>query len=209
MTGNYVSSIGRNFLERIDEFLLNNNQTLKCADVADIYFEFFKDLKDFKGNAHGFTGLSELLIFRFLYHLLDGSFKPNWVTKHMAEFVSKSRGLRIGQSIRIAINGERYNPDIVVYQDGVLKAIFQIKVYLTRGRSEIVKEMKTLKKIKHARTKMKALLIIFGELSRKGKLFYELEKQRDENRNWFDFVILRGNNELLGKKLLRYLGFSA
>jgi hypothetical protein len=38
-------------------------------------------MKEFKGNSNGFTGLSEYLVFRLLYHLLGGAFGREAVTK--------------------------------------------------------------------------------------------------------------------------------
>lgn len=207
ITTNSASTIGRNFLEDMDKFILHKYQILKCKDVAKIYFDFFLDLKDFRGNSAGFTGLSEFLIFRFLYHLLGGSFKRNWINKDSVEFVSRTNGgFRLRQSLPLDVNGKKYRPDVAVFQGDLLKGVVQIKVYLTLGRSEILKEMKILKEIKHANPKMKAVLIIFAKLPSKGKELAELQKQRDKNYGWFDYVILRGNNELLGKSLLKCLG---
>ena len=203
---NIGSGIGEKFLQDIDKFLAQNYQTLKCSDIHDIYFKFFSALKEFKGNSTGFTGLSEYLIFRFFYHLLDGSFRSVKVTQAgLREFVS-DKGWRISQGTPVEVNGERHYPDIVVYRDEELKAIAQVKVYVTGGLKEIRREIATLKKLKNTHAALRALIIVFNKLPHKGKCTSELKNERDQNSGWLDFLVLQGNNEVLSSKLEAFLG---
>ena len=206
MSKSSVPNIGRKFLEYVDKFLAGNYQILTCADIHDIYSQFFWDLKEFKGNSTGFTGLSEYLIFRFLYYLLGGSFDRQRVTPDLWQFVSKSHNdLRIGQSIPIPLNRKRCYPDIVIYHSGKLVVVIQIKLYITNSLKEVKKEMKTLEEIRKDHRDLLALMIIFSGLSEKGKVLPELRKERD-NKAWFNFLVLKENNELLKQKLQDYLG---
>lgn len=188
-------------LKKMDELIAKNYRTWKCEDVFNAYHQFFLTLKDFRGTSTGFTGLSELLIFRFLYHLLGGQFRKKNITKDLKEFVSDD--FRIG-SIPIVINGKRIFPDISIYYRKELIAVIQIKTYLTRGINELRKEVDILKKIKTRNPKMRALLIIFA-LSKRGKIVRELEKLRKTNK-CFNFLILQENKEPLMQKLQQLLG---
>jgi len=130
--------IGTAFLKRLDIFLAANWQNLTCGQVYEIYRQFSNDLKDLKGNATGFTGLSEFLILRVLYHQLGGNFEKRAITQDVSEFVRN--GYSIGQSIPIPL-GEKQNcrPDIVLREGEDLIAAIQIKLYLTTGSTELKK----------------------------------------------------------------------
>jgi hypothetical protein len=192
--------IGKRFLKELDGFLAANYPILKCRDIHQIYFTFWNDLKCFKGNSNGFTGLSEYLIFRFLYHQLGDSFKAEEFTHDTKEFVRND--LRLRQSIAVRVNENRYFPDITIYKGDKdnLIAVIQIKVYLTHTMKEVQKEMETFRSLrKIASRNFRALLIIYQTPGR-GKVMQELNKQKDENA-WFDFLILGKNDELLAQKL--------
>lgn len=195
-----VLKVGRNFLEEIDWFLANNYMTLKCSDIYRIYYQFFQDLKELKGNANGFTGLSEYLLFRFLYHQLGGSFKSKEIL-HSSLQAFSCNSIRIGQSIPVNLDAKtkRY-PDIVLYLDDKLIDVVQIKVYLTNGLNEIEKEMETLQKLKELNPQLRALLVIYGGIAPQGKIKAELDNQKSK-KDFFDFLILDGNDNLLNEKL--------
>ena len=196
-----IFDINRRYLEEMDKFIKKNYQTLRCSDVFDIYSRFRQCLKEFRGTSSGFTGLSEFLIFRFLYHQLGGSFKIHDVTNELKEFVSESyNNLRIGP-IPFKVGKRRIYPDISIYHSKNLLSVIQIKVYLTRGTKEVDREIEILEELKTRSRypKLQALLIIF-EVSTEGKIFRELEKQKN-TKEWFNFLILKENKELLTKKL--------
>jgi len=198
-----IFDINTTYLEEMGKFIAKSYQTLKCEDIFEIYSQFRRLLKDFRGTSSGFTGLSELLIFRFLYHQLGGSFKIHDVTDELKEFVSESYdNLRIGQDIPIPfkVGKRRVYPDISIYHSENLLSVIEIKVYLTRGTKEVDREIEILQGLKTHYRKLQALLIIFEGLSTKGKIFGELEKQKNM-KGWFDFLILKENKELLTKKL--------
>jgi hypothetical protein len=199
-------NIGRRFLEDIDSYIKNNLRTLTCSQIRDLYSRFFDDLKVLKGNSNGFTGLSEYLVFRSLYHLLGGGFKrENASGSHwIYEFV-KDR-LRIGQSIPIYINERRLYPDIAIYHSDKLKAIAQIKIYITNVSKEVINEIEKMKLLRRKFNDMYALLIIY-ELSKGSKINNELQKLQDEI-SWFHFTILNKNDALISNILTNKLGIS-
>ena len=137
-----AKDICKKFLENIDNYIAENWRNIRCADIHDMYFQFSQDLKEFKGNSNGFTGLSEYLVFRFLYHQLGGSFEREQITRDLWEFKS-SNDLRIGQSVRVTIDNRKYYPDVVIYKSNRLMAVIQIKIYLTSGLNEIKEELET------------------------------------------------------------------
>jgi hypothetical protein len=195
-------NIGMRFLEEVDSYVKNNLWRLTCSQIYDFYYRFFDDLKRFKGNSNGFTGLSEYLIFRTLYHLLGGSFEPkkafgsNWINEF--ECTVNNRIL-IGQSVPIYINGKRLYPDMTVYDGDKLKSVTQIKLYLTRGSKEVYNEMDNFNSLRTKFSDMKALLIIFA-LSKGGKIINELKEFQDKEP-WFYFTILKDNKDLITEVL--------
>jgi len=195
-------NIARKFLEDTDRYLAGNWQDLKCSDIAKMYFELFTDLKKFKGNSHGFTGLSELLIFRILYHGLGGLFTPTENTPQLLDFTCTSNNkLRIGQSTRVNIDkNRRKHPDLVVYYCDKLIAVAQIKIYVTRGCPEVKREMATLEELKNIFPEMKALLLIYNRLPKKGNLIHLLQEEASKKR-WFRFLALEDNPDFFWESL--------
>jgi hypothetical protein len=201
MINNEALDIAEEFLDDMDRFIAENLQNLKCKDISDIYSQFTNYLREFRGTSSGFTGLSEFLIFRCLYYQLGGKLlKKKAVTKDIYEF--SNGNIRIGQSQSIPVTMGKRQPDITIYHSNELIAVIQIKVYL--GMKEVDKEIETLKALKEQNQKLRALLIIFS-LSKKGTIYQALLKEQ-QNKEWFNFLILEGNNELLMQKLQHYLG---
>jgi len=185
----------------MDKFIAKKYQTLKCGDIFEIYFKFLEALQEFRGTSTGFTGLSELLIFRFLYHQLGGSFKTHDRTSDSKEFISESHtNFKIGQGISVNVDKRVIRPDISIFHAEDLIAVAPIKVYLTKGIKEIDREMEILEELKTRYPKLQALLIIFRGPSEKGETFRELAKQKNI-KEWFNFLILEANKESLMKKL--------
>ncbi len=203
-------NIGKRYLDDLDTYLAQNLHRVTCNDIQEIYYKFFEDLKEFKGNANGFTGLSELLVFRFLYHLLGGSFERRTVqgSRHLFEFVSgPERSLRIAQSARVLVDGRRYYPDIVIFHRDRLVMVAQIKLFLTGGVKTIDQEMATLAQLRRHYPEMQALLIIFLGSKKRGKVLSYLEKTATETQ-WFKYLILQQNDELFWKVLQKHLGLA-
>jgi hypothetical protein len=198
-------SIGRAFLEEIDKYIEKNLSNLTCDDIWKMYFEFFNDLKDFKGNSNGFTGLSEYLLFRSLYHLLGGSFSKTQITRDLYEFFQPNSNIKIGQATRVLVNRKRLYPDLAVWKDQELIAIGPIKIYLTKGSREIEDELKKLDHLQSHFRNLQVLLIMFMTVPNGGKVAKSL-KEESNRRHWFNYLFLQGNSQLLTEALSKGLG---
>ena len=211
--------IERDFLIDLDQYFKKNYMTLKCNDIFQLYLDFWNELKKYRGNSHGFTGLSELLIFRAIYYELGGSFRRNPLKPLrnrksdrdiLWEYVSTdSKNIRIGQSIPVydeykriqdledgkkRINPNRY-PDVVIYENKELRNILQIKIYLPNGVDTIKNEMAGMESLRRTYTNFDACIILYHRLSQKSAAFKELESL-SQNNKWFKFIMLEGNDNL-------------
>jgi len=199
--------IGQNFLESIDALIKTNCNDLECNDLAEIYFKFFDTLKQFRGNSSGFTGLSEFLVFRTLYHTLGGRLKgPKEKEVKRTWFIRDN--LKIGQGIRTLFktpfmikDKERKScePDISIRHNNKLVGVIQIKI-TPLSSSVIIAEAKTLKKLKEENPELKALLLFLDDKSVGQKVRKILRGFKEEN-NWFSFIILRGIKSKLSREL--------
>lgn len=70
-----------------------------------------------------------------------------------------------------------HRPVVSIYKNDVLKAIVQVKIYLSETRIAL-KEIQTLRNIKEKHQKMKAIIVIFDEepWPKNGKVYFELKK---------------------------------
>jgi len=195
------------FLEELDEYFLQNWKHLTGADIYHFYDAVFKILKEVKGNSNGFTGLSELLIWKIVWHQLGGKFKRVPLANDMLKFQSlDDPRICIGQSIEVSVKGKRRYPDISIYYSDKLTAVVSIKLYLTNGSKTLYDELSKFKELKegYPDNDIRILLIIYG-LSAKGKTQKELDKIESEN-DWFKYLILNNKQSIMSEKLREYLG---
>lgn len=201
--------IGRRFLEDLDSHLKEVWPKLTCREVAEIYFGFFEDLKCFRGTSGGFTGLSELLIFRFLFHQLGGRFKPVKRTRDQWEFRAEGDdGIRLGQNLPVKGSGNRYRPDVVLFKGEELLAAIQVKTYLVSGRRTFQDELTKLEDLRARYRGLRALLVIFDRLPARGETERYLETEA-EKAGWWDFLFLRDDNERLADRIESILDLRA
>lgn len=215
--------IGSKFLKELDGYLAKNWRKLTCARISEIYFDFWEVLKPFKGTSSGFTGLSEFLILRLLLHQLG-----DWEVKDRSQdtryFQSKyDANLCIASEYPITIEVDekgrqkKRKPDIVIYEPYLtsrknlrsknlrrLISIVEIKVFLTKGRTTAENTIRKLKAIHGFHPEMRALLILFDNLSDRGDIWNYLQDIKTTNQ-WFDFCSLKENSELLWKVLQKGL----
>lgn len=199
-----VREICNTFLNDIDGFLETNLDTLTCADIYNIYSNFYMDLKNYKGNSSGFTGLSEYLIFRFFYHMLDVSFSPIQITPDLYEFKSSDGKYRIGQSIPIKIGNRKLYPDIVVYKNNALFLVAEIKLYLTSGIKDLKKDIQKLTEINNKYPGTKGIFISYNIIPLNGKI-YKLLLDETDSKEWLDYIILAENRNPLKTSLEKLL----
>ena len=195
-------TICNKFLKDLDGFLYDNIDNLTCSDVHDIYSDFFRDLKDFKGNSSGFTGLSEYIIFHFILHLLGSSFVKVKKTNELYEFVSKDGIYQIGQNTPLKTSSKRYYPDIIVYKKNLPILIVEIKIYLTNGITTLMEDLNKLKEMNTEYPNSKGLFICYWKLSEKNKTYKRLLEEVDSNSD-LNYIILDGNNDLFKNSLLK------
>ncbi len=161
------------FLDGLDTYLHDNLTTLAGNDLWNIYDYFWKKVKQYRGNANGFTGLSEFLIFRFLYHLLSRQYtferKPD--SPNLFKFCTPESRYSLGQSVPIRIDRRRVYPDVTLRDGDELLYVLSIKVYLTSGLREIDKESAMFERLKQAgHSRLKYLLLIYSGVPRTGNI---------------------------------------
>lgn len=197
---NAAREIGKNFLKEMDLFIANNLDALTCADIYNIYSNFYMDLKQFKGNSSGFTGLSEYLIFRIFYNLFGGNFKPYQITRDLYEFRSINNKIRISQNIPIVVGSRRYYPDILIYNDDMPLMAVEIKIYLTSGIKDLENDIHKLTEINKEYPNTKGLFISYNPISNNGKIYKKLQDENN-SKDWFNYLILYENDNLIKKCL--------
>lgn len=150
-----------------------------------------------------------------MYHLLGGNFEKIETKVHKSKndgagdsekidngpayFKSKDdNGLLIKQNLPIKLDGgkrKRCVPDISIYYSDKLHAIISIKIVLPHGEDDINTEIEILKDVRNKyNTDMKALLIIFL-LPEKSKNQTLLNGKKEDNENWFNFLVLNDPNK--------------
>ena len=188
------------FLNKVDCYIASNWKTILCNDINLMYAEQYYALKHFRGNSAGFTGYSEFLLFRFLYHQLGGQFVEKEVkdSNYLHEFVAgDNSGIRIGQSIPVKPNGKKIYPDIVLWQSDKLLSVAQIKLYLTNGAKELEHELVNIDSIHSRWSDVHVLLITFSSLEGKNTKLPQLIHKAEEERTWFRHLSLEANHDLL------------
>lgn len=198
-------NITQGFLKNLDLFIATNLGTLTCADVYGIYSNFYMDLKQFKGNSSGFTGLSEYTIFRIFYHLLGGNFELKQITNDLYDFRSPDGRFRIGQSTPIIAGPHKYYPDIQIFKDDSLLMICEIKLYLTYGIKTLENDIQKLDEINKEYPGTKGLFISYNPIPIKGKIYRKLLDE-ERSKDWFNYLILHDNNQSI-KKILEKIIF--
>jgi|GEM_PF-3597802 len=62
-------NFGEMLVHQIDEHIRTQLDTLTCADVSRIYFDWIQTISKYGGNPKDFTGLTEFLIYRLISYL--------------------------------------------------------------------------------------------------------------------------------------------
>jgi len=189
-------------LNMINEFIAKYWQSLKCSDIAEMYFTFiFTDLKEIKGNSTQFTGFSEFLILRSLLHQLGAAAKPSKDEDDKRYYFESKRfeGLRVQADRKIPVNGGNVQPDITIYdsrsQD--IKGVIEVKVCIKgvievkvcpQSKNALNLAIKQLDRIHKKHRSAKMLLLIF-DAKRKTKKelevpdFITLSNLRDNGKH--------------------------
>jgi len=196
--------IGLDFLQGLDDYIAANLDNLRWFDIFEIYFDFFGDMKKYKGSSGGFTGLSEYIIFRYIYHLFGGSFENVQISRDLFEFQSNDGVYRLGQNTPIQVESRKYYPDIIIYRHDVPIFVIEIKIYLTNGVQTLMGDIKKLNEIHEAYPTAKCLFINYTTISKNGKIYPKLLEET-EFKEWLDFVILDKNEQNIKEHLKKYI----
>ena len=184
--------ICRDWLSKIDRHIAENLNKFTCNDIKEMYFSLFGELKRWRSSSGGFTGFSEFLIFRLLYHTIGETFKAietgNIGTNPI---IFKSENYEIGQNVKINLNGKKKFPDIYVKRNGSLVSIIQIKIVTGGGKKQITREIETFKLFRKSYPDIKGLFIVFLK-----ETFTKYKEQRLVEIGYRP-VILEDNNTLI------------
>jgi len=155
--------ICREWLNNIDKLIAENINKLTCNDIKEIYyFSLFRELKRWRSSSSLFTGFSEFLVFRSLYHTIGEKFQvveTGDIATDPIIFISKN--YEIGQNVKIKLDGEHKSPDIYVKHNGKLVSTIQIKLVTNQGKKEITREVDTFKLFKKCYPDIRGLFIVF------------------------------------------------
>ena len=105
----------------------------------------------------------------------------------------------------MTVSSRIYYPDIAVYYNEGLAAVCSIKVYLTQGWNTVKSEVAKLEDMRSCYPEMRALLVIFSVLSKRGTIYPQLKRVADDN-GWFSFIVLQENAQPLRKVIRDCLG---
>ena len=154
-----------------------------------MYFKFFDDLKEIKGNSTQFTGFSEFLILRSLLHQLGAAGKRNKDEDKRCFKSKRFEGLCVQTDRKIPVNGGNVQPDITIYdsrsQD--IKGVIEVKV-CPQSKNALNLAIKQLDRIHKKHRSAKMLLLIF-DAKRKTKKelevpdFITLSNLRDNGKH--------------------------
>ena len=189
------------FLQGIDRYIRVNINTLSCHDIWQIYYHLFFKLKVIRGNSSGFTGFSELLVFRFLLHLLNG-FEAKERTKDTMYFLNES--FAIYQSVRPLETDKKISnmsPDILIMKANRPVAAVEIKLYLPGGRQTAIEAFTRLGRLQESNPRdFCGLLLIFTYKKPRrvnSKSIHAELISLQERNPWFNFLVLRNERALL------------
>jgi hypothetical protein len=171
---------------KIDCYLKAHLARITGKDFSDAYTEHFERLKTIQGNSEGFTGLSELLILRFLLQVLPGPFEPEERSNQtLWEFKSKSQDhLRVCHTVQIQDDaGKKQKPDFSIWKgEDDLIAVIEVKLWLVQGLKTAREAIDRLKRLHGRHQQMRALLITYYDYSQK----LDSQKYRQIKEEVFD-----------------------
>lgn len=194
-----AKELNKEWLHDIDTLIKENIQNLTCDNVRELYYSLFHELKDLRSNSSGFTGFSEFLVFRALYHTIGEDFEQSKIgTSDNASIVFKSKNYVLEQSVAQKLNGTNIFPDICIKQrkgeSETPIGIIQIKI-ISKLEPTMKREIQTIEKFKEKHPKIKGLFISYV-----GKSFTEENKQKLKEAG-YTVEVLYDNQKLISNVL--------
>jgi hypothetical protein len=188
--------ICQEWLENMDEYIKRNLYRLTCNNVREIYFALFGELKRWRSNSSGFTGFSEFLIFRILYHMIGEKFEAIETGDIGTDpIIFRSENYEIGQNVKMVLDGTKKFPDIYVKRKGKLISIIQVKIVTGGGEPQIAKEVETFRLFRNSYPDIKGLFIVLIK-----DTFTEHKNQRLTNAG-YRTIVLQDNHKLISDVL--------
>jgi len=188
--------ICQEWLENMDEYIKRNLYRLTCNNVREIYFALFGELKRWRSNSSGFTGFSEFLIFRILYHMIGEKFEGIETGDIGTDpIIFRSENYEIGQNVKMVLDGTKKFPDIYVKRKGKLISIIQVKIVTGGGEPQIAKEVETFRLFRNSYPDIKGLFIVLIK-----DTFTEHKNQRLTNAG-YRTIVLQDNHKLISDVL--------
>lgn len=187
-----AQEISCEWLSNIDRHIAENLNKLTCNDIKEIYFSLFGELKRWRSSSSGFTGFSEFLVFRSLYHTIGETFKAVETGDiSTSPIIFRSKNYEIGQNVKVKLDGVNKFPDIYVERNGRLISIIQIKIVTGGGEKQITREVETFKLFRKSYPDIKGLFIVLIK-----ETFTEHKEQRLREAG-YQTVILEDNETLI------------
>lgn len=210
-----------NAFKEVDNHLRNNLHTIKCNDIFEIKNDFYKMVKSLCGSTANLTGITELLVFRLMYHVL------NMDTPVENKLVKKENiCLHIGNRY-IGKNGRYQEPDITIAENEVIKYLFSIKNQLSNvspnkneKTSPLVKELllqngvyttaiQDIYRIEnirhHTHSNFCSLTVVYSKVTQGHEKTIRLIQ---ETFDWHTYLILENNSNLFIKELSNKLNLN-
>ena len=151
----------------------------------------------YRCTSAGFSGFSELLVFRLVLNLLGGvkAFESKQLTPDLCEYVNGEKTVQQNSSFEITSSNSkqfRVLPDIAILHDGLLQSMISIKTYIL-GPSVLEEELEKIDLIHKEYPRLKVLLLVFssGTSENCDKILSDFS----EGKNWFKTQFLRDRNE--------------
>ena len=180
----------------LDEHIARNLHKLTCNNIKEMYFSLFGELKRWRSSSSGFTGFSEFLVFRTLYHTIGETFEAVETGDIGTDpIIFKSENYEIGQNVKRKLNEVNKFPDIYIERKGKLVSIIQVKIVTGGGEKQITREVETFKLFRKSYPDIKGLFIVLIKQN-----FTEHKKQRLMEAG-YRTVVLEDNGTLISDVL--------
>lgn len=205
----------------LDTYLKNHLHTITCHELFSIKNDFYHMVSTLTGSTANLTGITELLIFRHLYHTL-GMTRPIF-EKSVSD---GNNQLSIGKRF-IGKNGRPQEPDIVIEKNGAITHLLSIKNILTttslndfEKKSEVIQnlmkkngpnqvctngivDIHRIDNIRYDQHKnFKSITVVFSKIQGRHQRAIDIIH---DTYNWHNFIVLENNNtpfmEVLKKNL--------
>lgn len=202
----------------MDNYLNEHLTTLTCHEMFELKNDFYKSVELLCGSTDNLTGITELLIYRFMYHALN-------MTNPIINKAVQNGDIYLLNGHRYhGINGRYQVPDIVIEQSAEIKYVISIKnmlSYTTPTKHEkispLVKELTLIngrftsaiqdifriENIRHGlHSHFNSLTIVFSKASQK---LEQANKLIEEAFEWHKFLILEDNHKPLLTEIINSL----